>query len=418
MANKGVLVLQFVAFFVAVRALPECMSPQEFNDKYAPTDIALFNDYMKVNPTSFFHVFLFNSGEDIFIDTKDEIRRLAYFLVNQMITKIPLDQEEKIENAKKEISKVREFCGVQYDFENKASCKYQFVVKFYGCVQDDKALYVFEEANLPLLSNAFVNYYATLESKERVAVMLDIADRFVELQTNGLVHSNITFKHIVFKEKEFDNFKITGLRYVNPEGKEFVGKANHFSAPERCENLDKGLSFQENVFSLAIIFAELEKKIADLKQIFYGAEISDTNRLNSSDTIDGWKTVLIAQLKEIFVIEKGLESLLPAFVDFVSNDLEKRPKSAKDLSIDILEKFVKLDGAENFAKKVLNDKKSSDLKNKSPSFWKNFISCLNFGSNPISYAWDYVINNKRSVEDCNEKYKKEVAPTGNKKQII
>ena len=381
MTRRGVILLHLFLFFMVAKADFQCITASDFNKKHSSLGDEVFRSY-KTNVTrDDYHKFLFDSGISLHPQALDQIKVLEGLEPKTRIKQMFLSEAIKKENAEREVKNLREICGVtEKDVSMSNRCKSPFVADYYGCVVDSKAVYLFQEHTiLSLFDVKFRQLYRFSKPLHRIGIMLDVIDRFIELHELGFVHSNIKPENILTDTYENFEFKITGFKYANRKGEIFMGGTLGYVAPERCvKNYKKDLlSFTEDVFSLAMTFAEIEEGFTT-PSVF-----ANDGCFNYEHKLPECKDKIFKGLDNIFSEKKGLRSLLPVFEEALSFDPKLRYPTMKKFSLAILDKFKALEGAKEFADDMKKIKDSKSLEKKTRSFWIDQIPCFNFFTNPF-----------------------------------
>ena len=381
MTRRGVILLQFFTFFMAVKADFNCMTPLNFKNKFSSLDDKVFRSYKRKFKMDDYHNFLFDSGVQLDPNASDQIRILEEGEPKIRIKQMYIYEDLGKANAEREVKNMRKLCGVtEKDVSTDKKCKSPFIANYYGCVVDFEAVYLFQEhMSLGLQNDKFRKIYRFSKPLHRIGIMLDVIDRFIELHELGFVHSNIKPENILTDTYENFEFKITGFKYANRKGEIFMGGTLGYVAPERCvKNYKKDLlSFTEDVFSLAMTFAEIEEGFTT-PSVF-----ANDGCFNYEHKLPECKDKIFKGLDNIFSEKKGLRSLLPVFEEALSFDPKLRYPTMKKFSLAILDKFKALEGAKEFADDMKKIKDSKSLEKKTRSFWIDQIPCFNFFTNPF-----------------------------------
>ena len=408
METRG-LFLTFFALVMVVRGKLECLSPEKFETDHNASFIESYQSYKDTEPGLSLHRFLLETGDNYSSPKKNKVYFVYNYFKHTGVRRMFLDDEKKNPEAEREVKTLRGLCEMRtYDVSDKYVCKHSFIAGYYGCVVDEKAVYLFQEYwNDSLFSSQFLASFQELPPFKRVEVMLDIIDKFIELHRIGIVHSDIRPFNIIFNKDSRLSFKITGFKYANPQGGAFLGGTPGYLAPERDDKskLADPLSFTEDVFSLAMTLVEMEAHSEFLPSI------PDQECFQDEEKPSDCKSKIFAGLDKIFNEERGLISLLGVFRTALNSDANVRFPTMKKFSLAIIEEFRKLEGAETNEKLPQNGQIHQ-------GFWRNQIRCTNFSSNRFTRVVSDIAHYVFSPKDCDKDENSVVASTGNAKQQI
>ena len=206
--------------------------------------------------------------------------------------------------------------------------------------------------------------------------MLNIIDMFVGLHNIRYVHGDIKPNNIL-GNRQTREFKMVGFRYTNKVGKNFLGGAGPYLAPERRLNDSKPfeLTYKEDIYSLAMTLLRLEG--------FPNTEgdfIPDIC-FENDNTLSECRNRFEKLIEHGFHKDRKLDSLIPIFKKALSFNPADRHETPEEFSVDILEAFSKLEGAKGMIEEALN-KALKDFPNGKPSdFWKCKVLTVKFPAN-------------------------------------
>lgn len=410
MLSKLFFIISFLASVGLALNKFGCSSPDEFEKANLNLKTKVFSS-LKDKKSKKLHSVLFEQGEMIGTGAFGEIVKVNIYNQNMIIKKVEAIKEWDKEDIRREVRILKEICENQVtDVKNLPQCKSHSVVSYYGCVeeqdkdsvQDKYSVYIFQEEMDQDLEGYYIQTrYRGLGHLLRAKVMLDIIDKFIELHQLKVVHSDIKPENIMMKGKEFTNYKIIDFGVSNYEGDEYIGGTPGYLCPERYEpDSDKRmLSYNEDVFSLAITLAELEGDFKPALKIIEDGCFEDKQNLKKCEKD------IESGLNFAFSEKKGLRPFLPVFKKAVSVEPENRFQTMKEFSLALLQQFTQLENAEKFANKILTDLKSQEPNKILPGFWKDQLPCLDFTPKGMIDWFIEVFNNTLDFLSCKEKMK-------------
>ena len=413
MTSRGVLLLlQFLTFFRLARGDFVCMTPQAFEASNQPGKDRDFEVFRSRNPSSFYHDYLFSLAPKLLKDLEDERGIVMDAKPEATVKQILLVSETKSRETQREIKMTRELCGVEaIEVSNHYICQHSFITKYYGCVADGKAVYIYREKIMYTLHSPDYSFvYREWSSYFKVETMLDIIDQFIEFHKLGMVHSDIRPENVMTKSLKNLDFKISGFKYANPQGAEFLGGTPGYLAPERVYQTSQkfGLTYTEDVFSLAMTLVKMEGYYVH-SDFFHKegssmnlAKLAEEGCFNPEKSPTDCEQKIIDRLGATFDSKKGYDFgfLIPIFTTALSFDPKKRYPTMKKFSLAIIKEFKSLNKAEEFIKMRVENRKLEDPDNKIKSFWRDYTSCLTYEIHKkLSFVSDVL--NFFSSDECN-----------------
>ena len=418
MVASGVLILQFMTYFMVVRGEFQCTNGKSFAVSNKAEEDKEYLEHCKKNGQTTYHEYLVSSGsisQDL-LKAKKHIRLKKEFLHKRGVVVHNLQQVQNKMRAERNVRIMKQLCDVKdNDVVFTRECKSPFIAIYFGCVEDEKAVYVFQkDIYMNLKSRDFSDYYSTPDVLIRVSVMLDILEKFIELHKVGYVHNNIEPGNIIFNPNDFSNFKITGLENAGIQGKDLIQSMNNYAPPERYLQFDNlsVLNFNEDVFSLATTLAEVEGMLSFELTQYTGRCYS-----SSSDKMAQCEKDLFDVIDHIFS-DNGLSALAPVFKTALSFDPNKRYKTLMEFAFAIVELFVRLEGGQEFIIKLLMMLQEKGQQTKVQSFWLCKAMSIELASIPFFGAFSEKINIKDSPVTCNDKYEMTFSPKKTTKIVV
>ena len=420
MAAEGVHITQFVAFLLmsmTARGSVDCLTEQEFRDENYTTmkDNHVKNMLDREKNIFFRYLYYYGSDRNGFAIEEPKFDMPSAFLGGTLIKRIPFDNN-KVGDIENEVRVMRELCaGEKANLSTQRTCENDFVADFYGCGIDNKAAYLF--VRRPLIPNyTFLKKSAFLNKPylDRVLMMLDIIDLFIGLHKMEYVHGDIKPENIL-GSCQTREFKMIGFRYTNKVGKDFLGGAGPYHAPERRLKGSKAtvLTVQEDIYSLAMTLLKLDGSFTTEEDLI--PKICFDKKKSWSECKVDYET----NLKTVFVKEHLLSSLFPIFKKALSFNPADRYETPEKLSADILEELRKLEGAKKSVEEALNEALKNSPNGEPSDSWRCKTLTKNFVSNSFTGVFkNNYIKNEKFQERCEAKKNKVVAANGNTKQHI
>ena len=416
MAKRGVQILQFMVLLTVVRAQIECMSYDEFKDVYLKYNTDGIFSKNKIGPDVLEKIFNKVNIENPTRNPEDE--KVYSFLESQRIDRVYIDEVNEADvhrRVKRRLKLMDKLCGEKTKgISKKNVCGSPFFANFYGCARDESDYYFFEErTRYSLESTDYKQFFINLPPLKRVEGILEIIDRFAEIQRRGIVHSYIIPENILIEKNTFD-FKVTGFQFADLKGKQFNFNGDFYLAPERRKKNYAlvGLTETEDVFSLALNLLELVAKsynryTANSILCFYSEEDKKSCQKNIEFLI-----------KEAFNDDNKLSSLGSVFRDALEHNPKARiPTMRKFLTL-LTEKFLKIDGAKEYVKDLLKKKQQDDLKARTPSAWKCSAISINLAFWSVFGIYEVKLLGKNTPVTCDDKDFMTFSPNGIMQQVI
>lgn len=273
----------------------------------------------------------------------------------------------------REVEILRYFCNRKdEDFAKYIKCKSKLIAPFHGCIIERNGIFEFQEKMTWDLSNKLArDAYRDLSPFQRVVVMLDIIDRFIEFHKENIVHSDIKPANIMLKNPDFSDIRIIDFGMVNKVGYKFLGGTSGYKPPEAYHKDAQGkklLSFQSDVYALGMTFAAMEGHFYKTHQLIIDG------CFKVKEDVQACGDAVNEGLKFAFKDKKGLFALLPVIMKAVDVDKTKRFKDMKEFADEILKVFRTLEGADAFIEELKRKVESGESTDEFPSYWKNQLA--------------------------------------------
>lgn len=373
MSSKALLMILLYFLFGVHRGANLCSTRKEFNLENSNLETENFKKY-KDDPKVDLLQFLMFNPKPLSSGGFGKVYELKEF-PDIIIKKVTMKPDEGESFYMREIKALKYVCNYSKDRYLKLSdCESKFIASFYGCVRERSTLYLFQEKmSWDFLNKHALAAYRKLPALERVKVMLDIIDRFIELHRLNLVHSDIKPENIMMKKKDFSDFKIIDLGVASKLGGRFVGGTPGYLPPERYRSKYRslGVNFNQDVFALGMTFAEIE---GDFDQ---GHDPIRDKCFEYEENYRACQKLISKGLKTAFSESKKLNSLIPLIEKAINFDRKSRFQTMTDFSDALIQKLIGLEGAEPFIQDIIASKDEND---KPKSYWKEVLASMNLTS--------------------------------------
>ena len=356
-----------------------CATPDQFEEKYQGLFGQAFQEVKKEKNQIRLHTFLRVKSSFL---RKDNYG--SYLLIKDLEPKTVVKEvvlsRKNMDDVARDVELSRKVCGhTGDDYSTMLECKSQAILSFYGCVKDDYAVYFFHEPMEQTLADDNIRkQYHVLPALKRAQVILDITDKLIELHRAGIVHNDMKPENIMLKGTDFSDFRILNLRFANYDKKALVTKPDHFvqSKVFQYPIQNTVVSFQNDIYSLGVIFAYLQKYF-----------LSTETKINKSDSnksnyLISWKNDLEKGIKSVFSQSKGLESFTEVIQKSVKFETKDQFESTENFSLRLLDKFKELPERKTVTDRIESSGKTYDIGSETPSFWRNNLVPKPEGSKP------------------------------------
>lgn len=235
-----------------------CASVQDFetaNLKYFPDDVKKnTKDYWLHGVFLVYGTEIGKGGYGVVKSIKGKQESYAAKIVNP-------DRPSRHVDVMREIIMLKYICGVESDkdFNEFISCQGKPITPFKGCVEDNSEIYIIQRMALYSLKDQMaLNIYRSLQPMYRLAVILRILDKVIELHDKGVIHSDIKPANIVSRDPYLEQIELIDLGFARIDTLSYYGGTGTFLPPEYFSNNVKKLSPQLDIYSLAITIMYLE----------------------------------------------------------------------------------------------------------------------------------------------------------------
>ena len=372
----------FFAFWCLLnvcRAQPLCPNLKEFEENNKDF---LGNDYLKMKEQKEEDQFNFYDYIKLFSKylSKGAFGKLYALSYNNSIVYKELEyaNDKQKQQADREVNSSRHVCGHKKDEYNTITdCRSPAIAAFYGCFVYNNKIFLFMEK----MSNDFSKFLMKFSFRnkphfERMRIMLDMIDRFIELHAKGIIHSDVKPANIMMKYMGFKGIKIVDLGMADNEGAKLHGRTDGYLPPEmyRLFRRLNRLRPRVDIYALGVTFAELAGKFnTDLTYI------SKDTQNNNTDWKTKFKDEIHNNLNQIFYSEETLVAILPEIERALTFEEKDIFKSMEEFSDAFMLKMKTITDHEKF---LTNFFKSLEKKNfyvDFDSYWKMKLG-LEFGT--------------------------------------
>lgn len=295
---------------------------------------------------------------------------------NMIVKKVVIDPKKDRDMYLREIEALRFVCNHdRKKYSELSPCNSETIAPFYGCTMDKNTIYLFQERmGWALSEKSAKSAYRSLPPLNRAKIMLDIVDKFIELHSLEIVHSDIKPANIMTKAKSFVDFKIIDLGMANIEGEDYIGGTHGYRPPERYRSSyeDEGLSYNEDVFALGMTLAEMEGDFDDSHDYIKG------KCYQNSSNFENCNDIIKNGIRDAFPDKRGLKSFRSVIQTAVNGDPKKRFQTMECFSLALIEKFISLKKASEFIINFVLPKGPAEQAIEPKSFYQKKLSLMKF----------------------------------------
>lgn len=206
------------------------------------------------------HRFLYQKGSKVGKGAFGEVKVVPNTNPRLVVKKVESYDLDVLESMKKEIAVLKTLCGKKPReiVDEISDCKSNAIAGFKGCVEEGNQIYIFQEQMyMDFSKDSVKKRYRALSGGKKAQVIYDIINKFRQIHSHNIVHSDIKPSNMMLKGKDFSDIRIVDFGMSGTHGSDGLGGSPIFLAPER-HNRDT-LSVQGDIYSLAISLAMLEK---------------------------------------------------------------------------------------------------------------------------------------------------------------
>ena len=283
--------------------------------------------------------------------------------IEALIIKIQKPKIRSIEyDVGKEVTLSKYFCDVDVDedFSEFIPCEGKPIMPFKGCVEaeDGDEVYIFQKKAYYSLENKnAIKIYRSFSPMYRLAVILRIIDKVIEIHDKGIIHSDIKLANIVSRDPFLEQIQLIDLGFAGIDQFEFIGGSYGYLPPEYLPNdLSNKLSPQLDIYSLAITMMYLEKGFNT------AYDTADSSCFLKKFTEDCHKK-LITAVKTILNVDHPFYHLQEIIIRALSYKKEDRQRSVIQLKIEIVKVIPTIFGFKKFFNFLVLEEKVKALLN-------------------------------------------------------
>ena len=339
----------------------------------------LGNDYLKTREENVYGYIkhISENSKEISAGAFGKLYALHYD--NDIVYKlVDYSNAKQKEHADREATNSRHVCGHEkHEYNKITKCRSPAIAAFIGCIVYIDYVFLFQERMFSDFSKKTIkNDFRALSHFERMRIMLDMIDRFIELHAKGIIHSDVKPANIMMKYKDFTGIKIVDLGFADNEGAKLHGRTDGYLPPEmyRLFRRLNRLRPRVDIYALGVTFAELAGKFnTDLTYI------SKDTQNNNTDWKTKFKDEIHNNLNQIFYSEETLVAILPEIERALTFEEKDIFKSMEEFSDAFMLKMKTITDHEKF---LTNFFKSLEKKNfyvDFDSYWKMKLG-LEFGT--------------------------------------
>ena len=294
-----------------------------------------------------------------------------------VIKKIDISDGSKKESYVKEATVLRQICKhKKEDYPVLNECPTNIIPSFIGCVSNFFSSYLYQERMAWDFSNEEAKIaYLALSSYERVTVMLDIIDRFIQLhEEHEIIHSDIKPANIMLKQKDFSDIRIIDFGMAGKKNEDYAGGTPGFFPPElrgMTIKTEQKLSYDVDTYALGMTFAVMEGNF----DIYFNKIATKCNMDERKSTKIFYEQACIDALNDgvnfAFRDNRGLNFLTKVLRKAIGYKKGDRFKSMKDFSNAIIKKLTKYTLAQPFLKDLFFNYNELDPSERFPSYWRD-----------------------------------------------
>lgn len=355
------LLLVFVNHvFMVGEAMSQCANKEEFDQNAKK----LFNkDDMSTQ--------IEKSGVKIGSEENGSIREIVGFenLVAMMST---FYAEKKEIQLRRELTMLRRVCGqTEADYKGTADCQSKIIPYFYGCFTHGRVMFLIKEKmgfNLDDLQ--IQSAFEKLSPLNKIRIMLDIVDKYIELHKLNIVHNDVRPASIVMKNKDFTDFRIINLHLSANKGEDYILGTDGYR-PIETYYLDekvKTMDFVIDIYALGLTFIEITGDF--VIQMDYFQE----KCFKGEDKIEKCSEKLKQGIHSIFTEKRNLISLVPIIKKAVDFESSLRFQSMEEFANALISNFLGRQGVRVFLNKLFEAEKKNESASNFPSYWRTKVA--------------------------------------------
>ena len=248
-----------VCLFSLAKAQFNCATPQrfmEFNANLVPKN---FNS-LTTNNQPHLHSHLFDKGTELERGNSGDMKYAANFK-EFVIKRVMKGDVRKIRHTRKLIDILKVLCGMNpmIVYDKLLECATEIIDGFRGCVEDDEGVSIFLNSLYRDLRTGedVLKKYRSFFGKEKLDFIIKLIYKFQQIHNKGIVHNDIKPASIMATDKKLTDTRIVNFGVAGKLGEPNYSGTPLFVDPHRFD--DASLTFEGDIYSLAITFAVLEE---------------------------------------------------------------------------------------------------------------------------------------------------------------
>ena len=250
--------ISVLGWISTARAQYGCADPTVFENNNQDLKEQLLNG-AKPAKHIFLHQLMNISAYPVKGSPNGVVKHLKKNYKNLVIKKITCADDKLEFLIKDEVEFVKVLCGQDLNAKlvSFVNCESEVIPSFYGCVEHEKTVYLYQEKlDMDFSNQELLGAYNNLSGQEKAKIMLDIISKFKFIHSKNIVHGDIKPANIMVKGTDFKDIRIIDFGFSNYNTNYTYGVPTYYISPE----LEKSsrLTFAEDVYSLAITFAMME----------------------------------------------------------------------------------------------------------------------------------------------------------------
>ena len=327
--------------FSCTKTMGPCATPADFNihnpniTNSLPPDLKKQNDNgtmlhqvmidnsIPIGSGGFGEVFLYNHGGKIYVIKK---------IVSKKFTHLTY--------IEKEIEIEKYICEIDPNADKNTLQEYylNIIPGIFACVQDLMIFYIFmEQMFKDFQSEHYVKAYSDLRGRQKADIMMQIISKFQKIHDKYIVHADIKPNNLMTKGNDFDDIRIIDFGMSDYLGKNFRGGTPFYAAPEYSKRGSR-LSFQGDVYSLAVTFAMMEISTHKLLHSKLDKKCRDYSKPPTKDCVNKFRSIILSSFNQ----DNETLQLATVMIEALDVDPKKRIKSMKVFKEKILNAYLKL----------------------------------------------------------------------------
>lgn len=318
--------IALLSILSVTKALYNCATPTDFDASNPVLKTQILKKIKsEKSQGKLLHELMFDKAKKINPAIFPDAKRLTLNKKKILIRKKTHIDDNEIPCVRREIEISKMMCGMKKEETSNpiSNCKSKAIQSFYGCVQDGRTLYVFQEdITKRLTAHKFFILWVKSTGRQKSDLMIQIASKFEELHKIKIVHGNIQRANLFVNGNNFDDIRIGNLESANEEGQQSFRLNPFYVPPEHLES--KVLSYAGDVYALAVTFSMME-----ISMLEYSIKIDDGRAIATPLSDDELKNFRAA-VASSFNKENNTGHLAEVIAKAISEDPSERFKTMKD----------------------------------------------------------------------------------------